>query len=184
MARTESKSIQVHPHDEQQQIDLMQKFHWNLLNSQEIKNIDNRLERRGDSIYQVSNTEHYVKLVFSRDLDVQNLNETKRLEQEFFSLPYPNYPRPFGCSMGIGLAILFVSIFLAIVIMLDPILVSDAAIATGIVSAFVLALSASVGAYIAYFKLYYGPRKEEADKTMAQTHKREQELLAAVAQYD
>ena len=38
MGRTESKSIQCHPSDEQEQIDLMQKFHWSLMSSQEIKN--------------------------------------------------------------------------------------------------------------------------------------------------
>ncbi|MBI1926102.1 hypothetical protein HYR99_17845 [Candidatus Poribacteria bacterium] len=71
MARTESISFQVHPNDEQEQINLMQKFHWSLLNSQEIKTIDNRLERRGDDIYQVSSSEHYVKLTFSRELDLR-----------------------------------------------------------------------------------------------------------------
>ena len=37
MARTESLSIQVHPNDEQSQINLMQRFYWELLSSQEIK---------------------------------------------------------------------------------------------------------------------------------------------------
>lgn len=141
MARTKSTSIQAHPHHEQAQIDLMQKSYWSLLNSQEIKSIDNRLERRGDSIYQVGNTEHYVKLVFSRDLGIPNLDEIKRLEQEFFSLPYPDHPGAFGCSMGIGL-VGFISVFITPVIVLNPILVTDAAIATGLIFAFVLALSA------------------------------------------
>ena len=99
MARTESISIQVHPNDEQKQINLMQQFHWSLLNSQEIKTIDNRLERRGDTIYQVSKTEHYVKLTFSRELDLPNLNEIKRLENDFFSLPIPQYPKLFPGSI-------------------------------------------------------------------------------------
>ena len=37
--RTESYSIQVHPNDEQEMINLMQRFYWNLTSSQEIKNI-------------------------------------------------------------------------------------------------------------------------------------------------
>ena len=37
MARTESKSMQVHPNEEQKLIELMQKFHWSLLRSQEVK---------------------------------------------------------------------------------------------------------------------------------------------------
>jgi hypothetical protein len=173
MARTESKSIQVHPYDEQSQIDLMQKFHWNLLNSQEIKNIDNRLERRGDSIYQVSNTEHYVKLVFSRDLDVPNLHEIKRLEQEFFSLPYPDNPRAFGCFTAQMLVILFIVVAIAMSLALES-------GAIGTVLSFILI----VGGYAAYLFMYYIPKKQEVDQIMAQTNKRGQELLAAVAQYD
>jgi hypothetical protein len=73
----------------------MQTFHWSLLNSQEIKTVDNHLERRGDDIYQVTKSEHYVKLTFSRDLDLPNLKEIKRLEQEYFGLPRPVQPTLF-----------------------------------------------------------------------------------------
>jgi len=107
MARTESISIQVHPNNEQEQINLMQQFHWSLLNSQEIKTIDNRLERRGDDIYQVSKTEHYVKLTFSRELDLPNLNEIKRLENNFFSLPIPQYPKLFPVSIWLWIVAAF-----------------------------------------------------------------------------
>lgn len=86
MSRTESIVIQVHPKDEQNQIDLMQRFHWEFVSTQEIKTIDNHLERRGDTIYQVTNSEHYVKLAFSRRLDTPNLDEIKALESEYFAL--------------------------------------------------------------------------------------------------
>lgn len=79
MARTESVTFQVHPNDEQEMINLMQQFHWSLLSSQEIKTVDNRLESRGDSIYQVTKSEHYIKLTFSRELDLPNLNEIRKL---------------------------------------------------------------------------------------------------------
>lgn len=92
MARTESVTFQVHPNDEQEQIELMQKFHWSLLSSQEIKTIDNHLERRGDDIYQVTNTERYAKLTFNRALDLPNLTEIKKLEQQYLAVPYPKYP--------------------------------------------------------------------------------------------
>jgi hypothetical protein len=105
MARTESYSIQVHPNDEQAVINLMQKFHWSLLTSQEIKNIDSHLERRGDTIYSVTNSEHYVKLVFSRDLDLPNLGEIKKLEQAYNDLPVPRYPKLF--PVGLWLWIIF-----------------------------------------------------------------------------
>ena len=93
MARTESISIQVHPADEQSQINLMQKFHWNLLSSQEIKTVDSSLERRGDAIYSVTKSENYIKLVFQRDLDTPNLGKIKKLESEYFSLEYKKPPK-------------------------------------------------------------------------------------------
>ncbi len=108
MARTESISFQVHPNNEQDQINLMQRFHWSLLNSQEIKTIDNHLERRGDDIYQVTNSEHYVKLTFNRELDLPNLNEIKRLEQTFFGLPVPKYPKLFPGTFWLWLVLAFV----------------------------------------------------------------------------
>lgn len=105
MARTESISFQVHPNDEQEMINLMQMFHWSLLNSQEIKTVDSHLERRGDSIYSVTKSEHYVKLTFSRELDLPNLNEIKRLEQAYFSLPVPKYPKLFPGTIWLYLVL-------------------------------------------------------------------------------
>ncbi|MHB8871927.1 MAG: hypothetical protein ACYC5G_05740 [Candidatus Doudnabacteria bacterium] len=108
MARTESVTFQVHPNNEQAQIDLMQKFHWSLLTTQEIKTIDNHLERRGDDIYQVSSSEHYVKLTFNRQLDLPKLNDVKRLEQQYNSLPYPTYPKLFPISIWVWIILAFV----------------------------------------------------------------------------
>lgn len=99
MSRTESISIQVHPNDEQSQINIMQKFHWNLLGTQEIKTVDSHMEQRGDSIYSVTNTEHYVKLSFTRDLEAPNLKEIKQLEQQYNSLKHPVYPKLFPVSI-------------------------------------------------------------------------------------
>jgi len=108
MARTESFTIQVHPNDEQSQIQLMEKFHWNLLSTQEIKVKDSHLESRGDSIYSVTNSEHYIKLAFSRDLDSPNLAEIRQLENEYFSLKQPNFPKLFPISFWIFLILAFV----------------------------------------------------------------------------
>jgi len=116
MARTESKTFQCHPDDAQEQIDLYQKFHWSLLSSQDVKTVDNSLEQRGDSIYNVRSSEHYVKLTFSRDLDTPNLNEIKKLEAGYHALCEPEcceYPAPeksqaagAGCGWaGLGLLI-------------------------------------------------------------------------------
>jgi hypothetical protein len=108
MGRTESVSFQVHPNDEQSQINLMQNFHWSLLSSQEIKVIDNHLERRGDNIYQITNSEHYVKLAFNRELDLPNLNEIKKLEQQYNNLPYPQYPKLFPISIILWIVLAFI----------------------------------------------------------------------------
>lgn len=109
MSRTESISIQTHPDDEQEQINLMQMFHWNLLSSQEIKTLDSGLERRGDTIYSVTKSENYVKLVFQRELNTPNLDKIKELEDEYFSLDYPNSPglKWSLITIGIGLIVGF-----------------------------------------------------------------------------
>lgn len=128
----------------------------------------------------MSNTEHYVKLVFSRDLNLPNLDEIKRLEQEVFSLPYPNYPSAFGCLMVVGLVILFIAVASAIGESLVSMGAQDSASAIGVV----LGLISVVCAYIAYIYYMYLPKKQAADQMMAKTNERERELLAAVAQYD
>jgi len=99
MARTESKSFQCHPDDEQNQIDLMQKFYWNLIGSQEIKTVDSHMETRGENLYSVTNTEHYVKLTFSRELDIPHLEKIRKLEREYELLPIPKYPKLFPVSI-------------------------------------------------------------------------------------
>lgn len=103
MARTESTSFQVHPDDEQNEINRMQKFHWNLLGTQEIKTVDSHMEQRGDKIYSVTNSEHYVKLSFTRELDLPNIKEIKQLEQQYNELPHPVYPKLFPVSIWLWL---------------------------------------------------------------------------------
>lgn len=92
MARTESKTHKVHPDYEQSTIDLMQRFHWNLASSQDVKTQTAHVERDGDDLVQVKQTEHFVSLVFSRDLDTPNLPRLRELENEFFSIKYPGKP--------------------------------------------------------------------------------------------
>jgi len=75
-----------------------------LLSTQEIKVQDSHLEGgtswSGEkTIMSVTKTEHYIKLAFSRDLDLPNLKEIKQLEDKYFSLPLPNYPKLFPISI-------------------------------------------------------------------------------------
>ena len=104
MARTESKTFTCHPSEEREWIDTMQKFHWSLLGSQEVKTVDSHLQKGGwgdDSIYSVTKTEHYIKLSFSRELDTPNLKEIKSLEDAYFGLPSPYYPKLFPIHIGL-----------------------------------------------------------------------------------
>ena len=85
MARLESTSLSVLPNDEQEAIDTYQKFGWELKSSQEIFNKDSHNERRGDSVYNVTETTNYVKLVFQRDKDMPYYKQICELENKYYS---------------------------------------------------------------------------------------------------
>jgi hypothetical protein len=89
----ETKSFNVSPYEENDEIRIRSDFGWEFQSSQEIFNKDSGLERRGDTIYSVTTTTNYVKLVFQRDTDIPNLSEIKKLEQEFDSLPSHVYDK-------------------------------------------------------------------------------------------
>ncbi|MCL2711032.1 MAG: hypothetical protein FWE95_09150, partial [Planctomycetaceae bacterium] len=90
MARTESKTLTCHPAAEREIVEVHEKFHWSLTNSQDVKTVNQGLEKGGwldDNVYSVRRTEHYVKLTFSREIDLPNLGEIKKLENAYFGLP-------------------------------------------------------------------------------------------------
>lgn len=74
MHRTESKIIDVRPFDEQQTIDLMQKFAWNLFSSQTLEDPKRFAGQQ------------FTKLVFQRDLENPNLQKVKQLELQYEAL--------------------------------------------------------------------------------------------------
>ena len=86
MSRMENKSISVAPKYEQETIEIHNRFGWLLVSTQEIYNQDSHIERRGDSLYNVTETENYVKLMFTRDKDMPNYNEIVSVEQKYYSL--------------------------------------------------------------------------------------------------
>jgi len=88
MERTESKSIQVHPKDEQYFIDVMQHFHYNLQSSQEVNIRDSHLEVQSGKLYSVTESQRYVKLIFTRPSDFVNKEKVIELENEFLSMKY------------------------------------------------------------------------------------------------
>lgn len=79
----ETKSITVLPSDENETIDLWADFGWELQSSQEIFNKDSGLKRSGDTIYSVTTTINYVKLVFQRDTSMPNYEEIRKKEAEY-----------------------------------------------------------------------------------------------------
>lgn len=82
MARMESKSVRVAPAAEQITIDRYQKFGWVLLGSQEVFNRDSHLEEGAPgTINSVTETTHFVKLVFQRDMDMPYYNKIKELDE-------------------------------------------------------------------------------------------------------
>ena len=86
MARMETKSIQVAPADEQRTIELYEKFGWTCKSSQTIESSRSYLERDErdrDVINQVTEKSTYVKLVFSRDRDMDYYREIVECEQAY-----------------------------------------------------------------------------------------------------
>ena len=85
----ETKSISVHPDDEQETIDLYQTFGWELQSSQEIFNRDSHLERSGNNINSITTTTNYVKLVFARETTMPNYSKLSALENQFNNIDFP-----------------------------------------------------------------------------------------------
>ncbi len=81
----EIKTMDVDNSQEAEAIEFYLQFGWNLKSSQRVYNQDSHLERRGDSIYSVTNTTNYTKLVFERDKNGPHYEEIVALENEFYS---------------------------------------------------------------------------------------------------
>lgn len=117
MARTESKVMEVDPNREQAAVEFMQIFHWNLMNAQHVKNKtkNTRLERRGDELYSVTETEteHFVVLTFSRDLDAPGIERIRALESEYRGLEasMPSVPEKAGMGCAIVVCLLLTAFF-------------------------------------------------------------------------
>ena len=69
MAKLESRTIQVHPKNENATIAHMERFGWELKNAQDVVTKDSHDELWGDTIYSVTETERYIKLMFQRDTE-------------------------------------------------------------------------------------------------------------------
>jgi hypothetical protein len=98
MERTESIVIQVAPSYENTRIKEMEMFGWNLQGRQEIHEQGEAYGRPSflsDSTYVVkTKVSQYVKLHFVRALDTPNLAQIKQIEDQYFTLPFPELPAP------------------------------------------------------------------------------------------
>ncbi|MBE7061987.1 MAG: hypothetical protein E7382_05570 [Clostridiales bacterium] len=110
----ESKSIQVSASEENETIELWEAFGWELKSSQEIFNQSNRLETRGDDLYNVTTTTHYVKLVFNRNTEMENYARLVELERNFNNVRVSytevddtGIPTKAKVLMGIGMVLFF-----------------------------------------------------------------------------
>lgn len=118
MAMKEIKSFSVQPGEEEDTIQLWQSFGWELKGApQEIYNKDSHIESKGDDLYNVTTTTHYIKLTFERDPERKNYDELKSLETQYHELkdpydPYCDKPRIF-----FGTLITIISVILWIVIL-------------------------------------------------------------------
>lgn len=93
MERFESKIIQVAPGLENYQIKEMELFGWSLQSRQDIQEQGLAYTRRDyfdkELYITEQEVEHYVKLHFIRSLSLPNLDRIRKIELEYFNLPFP-----------------------------------------------------------------------------------------------
>lgn len=86
----EIKTLTVAPNEDAQTIYNLQCFGWTLLSSQEVYNKDSHLEAWGKNTYSVTQTTHYVKLIFERDTaKIVNYSQIRRLEEAYMAVSSP-----------------------------------------------------------------------------------------------
>lgn len=153
--RTESRIMRVAPGEEQDVVDFMQNLFWNLLSTQEIKTSDNFLERKNDEIYQRRSTEHYIKLAFHRYLDTPHLDKIRSLENEYFALPEPVYPKLFPGTIWAWIAG-YVLIAIGLLSLMKSL------------SAILIAFVVTGAIWGAYYAMKYEMDKDRADREAKQ----------------
>mgnify|MGYP000676688292 CR=1 FL=1 len=106
MERYESIVMQVDPAYENVMIKEMVMFGWNLHGRQEVRQPGEKAYVKRDiyaNLFIEEEVSHYVKLHFTRSLNLPNLDEIRELEKEYFSLSPPQFPSliPPGGIIGI-----------------------------------------------------------------------------------
>ena len=108
----ETKFIEVHPTTVEDTIKVWHSFGWEMVGApQEIYNKDSHQERRGDTIYNVTETTHYVKITFQRDNKMPNYAELASLERRYDAInPYHpgDHPKKFSWLIALGLGVFYI----------------------------------------------------------------------------
>jgi len=103
----ESTSVKVTPIEEDETIRTYEMFGWELVSSQTVDNTNSHLENRMGTLYSVTESKNYVKLVFKRDKNMPNYKRIVELEEEYdFSNPPDPPAQPGFVLPGIGLFLL------------------------------------------------------------------------------
>lgn len=99
MERTESLVVQVAPDYENDKIKEMENFGWSLDNRQEVNKEGDAYGRPsyldGTSYLVKQKISYYTELHFSRNLDLDDLEKIKDLEEKYFNLEYPSFPKKY-----------------------------------------------------------------------------------------
>ena len=95
MERTESRVVQVAPNFENNKIQELELFGWNLQGRQEIHeegDTEGGPDLIGDGYTIKTRVDKYVKLHFIRGAETPNIRRIKELEAEYNALDRPDYP--------------------------------------------------------------------------------------------
>lgn len=79
----EYKTMKIHPSDQSSVLNTRACFGWELASAQEINVRDSHLERDGDTIYSVTESENYTTITFKRDDRMPNRNRLVTLEKNY-----------------------------------------------------------------------------------------------------
>jgi len=144
MALKETNTVTVDPGNEDKMRALWESFGWELEGKETVRTADSsHLERRGDSIYSVTQSGvHYVKMTFRRDPERKNYATLKSLENQYYSTNIPSPPgiaRPkrFGIIFSI---LIVISLFFGIGIIVQAPLVGARAGVGTVMALFLIGL--------------------------------------------
>ena len=106
VGKVETITCCVAPSDEDDFINRAAIFGWDLKSSQEVYSQDSHLETHSDTLYSVTETTNYVKLVFCRDKGIGRDADVSRIENEYWE-QYAKYKK-FPKGMSFKLKALFI----------------------------------------------------------------------------